>query len=131
MKETVQHYFYAFNAGDIPAMLACLSDDVKHHVNEGGVREGKDLFRQFCEHMARCYREELTDMVIFEAEGGTRAAAEYIVHGTYLETDDGLPEATGQTYRLPAGSFFSLKDGLITRVVTYYNLADWTRQVTA
>ena len=131
MKETVQHYFDAFNAGDIPAMLACLSDDVKHHVNEGGVREGKDLFRQFCEHMARCYREELTDMVIFEAEGGTRAAAEYIVHGTYLETDDGLPEATGQTYRLPAGSFFSLKDGLITRVVTYYNLADWTRQVTA
>ena len=131
MKETVQHYFDAFNAGDIPAMLACLSDDVKHHVNEGEVREGKDLFRQFCEHMARCYREELTDMVIFEAEGGTRAAAEYIVHGTYLETDDGLPEATGQTYRLPAGSFFSLKDGLITRVVTYYNLADWTRQVTA
>jgi steroid delta-isomerase-like uncharacterized protein len=79
--------------------------------------------------MNRCYRENLTDMVIFEAEGGTRAAAEYVVNGTYLETDDGLPEAKGQTYRLPAGSFFSLENGLITRVVTYYNLADWTRQV--
>ncbi len=52
-----------------------------------------------------------------------------MVNGTYLQTDEGLPEATGQSYRLPAGSFFSLQDGLITRVVTYYNLADWTRQV--
>jgi len=131
MSETVRAYFEAFNRGDTPAMLACLSDDVRHHVNEGQVRTGKDTFRDFCTHMSRCYREELTDMVIFEAEGGTRAAAEYIVNGTYLETDAGLPEARGQTYRLPAGSFFSLEDGLITRVVTYYNLADWTAQVSA
>lgn len=129
MNATVKAYFDAFNNGDVAGMLACLSKDVKHHVNEGQVREGKEAFRAFCEHMNRCYRENLTDMVIFEAEGGTRAAAEYVVNGTYLETDDGLPEAKGQTYRLPAGSFFSLENGLITRVVTYYNLADWTRQV--
>lgn len=129
MNETVKAYFDAFNNGDTAAMLACLSDDVAHHVNEGQVRVGKDKFRAFCDHMSRCYREELTDMVIFEAEKGTRAAAEYVVNGTYLQTDEGLPEANGQSYRLPAGSFFSLKDGLITRVVTYYNLADWTRQV--
>jgi steroid delta-isomerase-like uncharacterized protein len=51
------------------------------------------------------------------------------VNGTYLATDPGLPEAKGQTYQLPGGSFFSIEDGLITRVVTYYNLADWTAQV--
>ncbi len=129
MNTTVRDYFDAFNKGDIPGMLACLSDDVEHYVNEGQVRQGKDLFRAFCEHMERCYREELTEMVIFEAERGTRAAAEFIVNGTYLETDEGLPEANGQKYRLPAGSFFSLENGQITRVVTYYNLADWTRQV--
>ncbi|MBS4011250.1 MAG: nuclear transport factor 2 family protein [Roseovarius sp.] len=131
MNETVKAYFDAFNQGDVPAMLACLSDDVRHHVNEGQVRTGKDLFRDFCDHMSRCYREELTDMVIFDAKGGTRAAAEFVVNGTYLETDAGLPEAHGQTYILPAGSFFTLKDGLITRVVTYYNLADWVKQVSA
>ncbi|MGQ3488541.1 ketosteroid isomerase-related protein [Roseovarius pacificus] len=129
MNSTVKAYFDAFNRGDVAAMLACLSDDVAHHVNEGQVRTGKDAFRAFCEHMNRCYREELTDMVIFDAEGGARAAAEYVVNGTYLETDEGLPEASGQTYRLPAGSFFSLKNGQITRIVTYYNLADWMRQV--
>ncbi|WP_170438382.1 ketosteroid isomerase-related protein [Ruegeria arenilitoris] len=129
MTQTIQAYFDAFNAGDVAGMLACLSDDVAHHLNEGRIRVGKEKFAEFCAHMNRCYRENLTDMVIFEAQGGTRAAAEYIVNGTYLETDAGLPAASGQSYRLPAGSFFDLKDGKITRVTTYYNLADWVKQV--
>ncbi|RBI87479.1 isopropylmalate/homocitrate/citramalate synthase [Rhodosalinus halophilus] len=129
MSETVRRYFEAFNAGDVPAMLGCLDPDVEHHVNEGRVRVGKTAFAEFCAHMSHCYAERLTEMVIFEAEDGTRAAAEYVVEGRYLATDEGLPEAHGQTYRLPAGSFFSLRDGRITRVVTYYNLADWIRQV--
>ena len=129
MSKTVEAYFAAFNAGDTEGMLACLADDVAHHVNEGQVRRGKALFAEFCAHMNRCYQEELTDMVVFEAEGGTRAAAEYIVNGTYLATDSGLPEANGQSYRLPAGSFFSLEGDKISRVVTFYNLADWVAQV--
>ncbi|MGR3501264.1 ketosteroid isomerase-related protein [Pseudaestuariivita sp.] len=127
--DVIQRYFDAFNAGDIDGMIACLAPDVAHHVNEGQVRRGTEAFRAFCDHMSVCYAEKLTDMVIFSAEGGTRAAAEYTVNGTYLKTDAGLPEAQGQTYKLPAGSFFSLEGGKITRVVTYYNLADWTRQV--
>jgi len=46
-------------------------------------------------------------------------------------TDEGLPEAKGQRYSLPAGSFLTLRDGRITRITTYYNLADWMRQVSA
>ena len=125
----LRRYFDAFNRGDTEGMLDCLHDDVAHYVNEGQIRQGKEAFRAFCDHMSRCYEEKLTEMVLFEAEGGSRAAAEFMVNGSYLETDEGLPEATGQTYRLPAGSFFSLVDGKITRVVTYYNLADWIRQV--
>ena len=126
---TIAAYFTAFNAGDTDAMLACLAEDIAHHVNEGNIRTGKPAFAEFCAHMSRCYRENLTDMVIFEAENGTRAAAEYIVNGTYLATDAGLPDANGQTYRLPAGSFFTLENNLISRVTTYYNLADWVAQV--
>ena len=128
-RDTIQRYFDAFNAGDADAMLACLADDVAHHVNEGQVRSGKEKFSEFCAHMSRCYRERLTDMVIFADDSGTRAAAEYTVNGTYLQTDEGLPGANGQTYRLPAGSFFTLGGGRITRIVTYYNLADWMAQV--
>lgn len=130
-RATIQRYFDSFNTGDAAGMVGCLSDDVAHHVNEGKVRTGKEAFADFCDHMSRCYRENLTDMVIFTSADGTRAAAEFIVNGTYLATDPGLPAAKGQTYRLPAGSFFSLQDGKITRVVTYYNLADWVAQVSA
>ena len=129
MHPTIQTYFNAFNAGDVDCMLNCLDDAVAHHVNEGQVRIGKDAFRSFCQHMNECYREDLTDMVIFLNSDGSRAAAEYVVNGTYLKTDTGLPEARGQNYQLPAGSFFSLSNDKITRLVTYYNLADWTAQV--
>jgi steroid delta-isomerase-like uncharacterized protein len=131
MTKTIHAYFDAFNAGDVDGMLSCLTDDIAHHVNEGQVRIGKDKFRAFCEHMNRCYRETLTDIVLFEADGGRRGAAEFIVNGTYTATDPGLPDAKGQTYRLPGGSFFTLSDGKISRVTTYYNLADWVRQVSA
>lgn len=129
MHPTIQKYFNAFNAGDLEGMIVCLDTTIAHHVNEGQVRIGKEAFRSFCQHMNECYEENLTDIVIFSNTDGSRAAAEYIVHGTYLKTDEGLPEAQGQKYQLPAGSFFSLSNGKITRVVTYYNLADWTAQV--
>lgn len=129
MTEILQRYFDAFNAGDTNGMLACLTDTVAHHVNEGQIRTGRAQFKAFCEHMSRCYSETLTDIVIFASPDGERGAAEYIVHGTYIATDSGLPEATGQSYCLPAGSFFSLENGLISRVTTYYNLSDWMRQV--
>ena len=129
MSDVIKRYFAAFNLGDVQTMLDCVSDDVAHHVNEGQIRRGKDAFAEFCGHMNRCYKEELTNIVVFEANGGTRGAAEFIVNGTYLETDSGLPEAKGQHYKLPGGSFFDMADGKITRVTTYYNLADWVRQV--
>ncbi|WP_103171977.1 ketosteroid isomerase-related protein [Paracoccus sp. SY] len=128
-KTLIAAYYDAFNAGRTDEMLALLHDEVEHHVNEGGIRKGKALFADFNRHMTESYKETLTDMVIFANEAGDRAAAEFVVNGTYLKTDEGLPEAKGQTYRLPAGSFFTIRDGKIARVTTYYNLADWTRQV--
>lgn len=128
-RDTVLAYYEAFNRADWEGMLAQLTDDIEHHVNEGKIRRGKDLFREFLAHMDRCYSERLEDIVVMASEDGTRAAAEFTVHGTYKATDAGLPEARGQTYVLPAGAFFTLKDGRIARVTTYYNLADWIAQV--
>jgi steroid delta-isomerase-like uncharacterized protein len=125
----IERYIAAFNAGDSEGMLACLSDDVAHDINQGGREIGKDKFRWFLGMMDRHYREELTDVVVMAGQGGGRGAAEFTVKGTYLSTAEGLPEADGQTYSLPAGIFFEVDDGLISRVTTYYNLADWTAQV--
>ena len=125
----VRRYIDAFNAGDREAMLACLSDDVAHDINQGEREIGKETFRWFLGMMDRHYRERLEDVVIMAGQGGGRGAAEFTVHGTYLSTAEGLPPANGQTYSLPAGIFFDIDDGRISRVTTYYNLADWTAQV--
>jgi steroid delta-isomerase-like uncharacterized protein len=129
MSGPLQRYFDSFNAGDISGMLDCLCDDVQHDPNEGPARYGKDAFRDFCTGMNLSFQEQLSDLVLFTSDCGRRAAAEYIVNGVYSVTAEGLPEARGQTYRLPAGSFFALEDGKIARVTTYYNLAEWLRQV--
>jgi steroid delta-isomerase-like uncharacterized protein len=127
---TLERYYAAFNRGDGEAMLACLSEDVAHDVNQGARQAGKATFRAFLAYMNRTYAEQLKDIVVMANDEGTRASAEFIVHGQYLADDDGLPPATGQRYVLPAAAFFELEDRLITRVTVYYNLADWIAQVT-
>lgn len=127
--ERVLDYYAAFNRGDHAAMLALLDDAVVHDINQGERETGKAAFAAFLERMARCYREQLHDVVVMATHDGRRAAAEYVVEGTYLVADEGLPPARGQTYRLPGGAFFELGEHGIVRVSNYYNLPDWIAQV--
>jgi len=125
----LRQYYDAFNAGDDEAMLACLSEDVIHDVNQGERRTGKERFKAFLARMAHHYDEKLEDIVVMVSKDGSRAAAEFNVKGTYLQSEQGLPPATNQTYALPAGTFFAIENGRISRVTTYYNLTDWITQV--
>jgi steroid delta-isomerase-like uncharacterized protein len=127
--QLIEAYYRAFNARDYDGMLALLSDDVAHDVNQGGREEGKDTFAKFLERMDRTYREQLVDIVVLGDGNDSRFAAEFTVIGKYIATDPGFIEARGQSYRLPAGTFFEVDSGLITRVTTYYNLKDWLEQV--
>ncbi len=128
-EDVVRKYYEAFNRGDSAVMLGLLAEEVIHDINQGKRETGRDRFRAFLEHMDRCYRERLEDIVIMADSSGRRFAAEFIVVGTYLRTDGTHPEATGQVYRLPAGAFLTVEDGKITRVSTHYNVKDWLRQV--
>ena len=130
-QDIIAAYLAAFNRGDWPGMLALLTDDVVHEINQGEVEQGKPAFAVFLDHMAQCYREELHDIVIMAGPDGARAAAEFRVEGQYLAADPGLPSAHGQRYSLPAGAFYTLRDGKISRVCVFYNLRDWIAQVAA
>ena len=137
----VTAYYAAFNRGDWHGMLSLLSDNVVHDLNQGPRETGRDAFSAFLQRMDRSYREQLRDIVAMASADGTRAAAEYVVHGEYLVADPsagpgqaGLPAARGQRYVLPGGAFFDLVfdadgQGCIARVSNYYNLEDWLRQV--
>lgn len=122
-------YYAAFNRQDTEGMLALLSDDMLHEPSQSAPRRGRAAFADFLAHMNRCYSETVIDPAIMVAPDGNRASAEFMLEGRYLETDDGLPPARGQSYRLRVGAFFELADGQITRVSNHYSLADWTAQV--
>jgi steroid delta-isomerase-like uncharacterized protein len=130
-QDIIVAYLAAFNRGDWAGMLALLTDDVVHEINQGGVEQGKPAFAVFLDRMAQCYREELNDIVIMAGPDGARAAAEFRVEGQYLAADPGLPPAHGQRYSLAAGAFYTLRDGKISRVCVFYNLRDWIAQVAA
>jgi steroid delta-isomerase-like uncharacterized protein len=128
-KTLIENYYQAFNNGDMDTFLSLLTDDVLHDINQGGREHGKDAFAKFMQKMNHHYRERLEDIVVMTNMDGSRAAAEFVVLGEYLNTDEGLPEANGQTYRLPAGAFFEIRDGKVARITNYYNLGDWIGQV--
>ncbi|WAK03555.1 ketosteroid isomerase-related protein [Methylobacter sp. YRD-M1] len=125
----IEQYYAAFNKGDMDTFLNLLTDDVIHDINQGKREVGKEAFKQFMGGMNNSYKEELVDMVIMATADGTRAAAEFVVLGEYMKTDEGLPEAKGQKYRLPAGAFFEIRDNKVARITNYYNLQDWIAQV--
>lgn len=127
IESLIQDYFSAFNRHDLEAQLATLHADVRHDINQGGFEMGVDAFRAFKTHMDRCYREQIVDLVIMV--NGNRGAAEFIVNGEYIETDEGLPPANGQRYSIPAAAFFEEKDGKLSRVTSYYNLNEWIKAV--
>jgi len=127
--QLVRAYYAAFNAGDRAAMLALLTEDVAHDLNQGARETGTGAFAAFMQRMDASYRERLEDIVVMASSDGTHAAAEYVVHGAYIADDADLPAARGQRYVLPGGAFFDIRDGRIARVTNYYNLEDWIAQV--
>ncbi len=131
VRDLIAAYYDAFNSGDRAGMLALLTDDIIHDINQGAREIGRDRFGAFLAHMDHCYTERLSDITILTDQSGQRAAAEFVVHGTYRATDADLPPAHGQTYVLPAGAFFEIREGRIARLTNFYNLQDWLRQVGA
>lgn len=128
-KNIIEQYYKAFNEKNWEGMLALVSDSIAHDSNQGKRMEGKENFREFLKRMDFHYDEKLTDFEIMSNEAGTRAAAEFICHGTYKNKDGGLPDARGQKYDIPVGCFFDLADGKITRITNFYNLNDWIAMV--
>lgn len=127
--EIVLGYYNAFNRGDWAGMLALLAEGVVHDVNQGPREVGKPAFAAFLQRMETRYSEQLRDIVVMAAPDGHRAAAEYMLQGTYIADDAGMTPARGQKYVLPGGAFFDIRDNRIQRISNYYNQQEWISQV--
>ena len=128
--EVVKAYYSAFNDKNWDAMIDLVSDDILHEPNLGEPRVGKELFKAFMKKMDESYEETLTNMKFYVSEDNDGSvAAEFTVNGLYNKAEEGLPEAEGQAYVLPAAAFLKVKDGKVTRVATHYNLELWIELV--
>ena len=125
----IRAYYRALNEKDMISFFDLLADDVVHDVNEGVQEQGKTAFRFFMNRVNRHYDEQISDVSIMLDETAEKAAAEFMVEGHYLESEFSLPEAKGQYYKIKGGTFFELRDNLIVRVTSYYNLAEWVQQI--
>lgn len=128
-EKLIQKYYDAFNKKDMKTFISLLDENVVHEINQGHTEVGKVSFEKFMSRMDTSYDERLENIVIMSNQDGMRVGAEYVVHGKYIATDSSLPQATGQTYTLPGGAFFEIKNEKITRVTNYYNLQNWLKQV--
>lgn len=128
-KNLIKQYYDAFNHQDVKLFLNCLDENVVHDINHAHQELGKAKFQIFLERMNRCYKEIAKDILIMVNDEGTRAAAEFIIEGSYIATDSPLPDAKGQQYALRCGAFFEIKNDKIMRVTNYYNLNEWLKQI--
>ena len=125
----VARYFQALAAGDSDAILDCVTDQVAHHGSDGEITVGKPALAEHLATRQRHFSERIEDLHIWIDESGTRAAAEFVIHGAYRVRAEGLPPAHGQKFVSPAGAFFTLEGGRISRVITHLHLAHWLAQV--
>lgn len=125
----ISSYYEAFNAKRFNDMLNFLTDDIIHDTNQGERSTGKEAFKSFLADMDKYYDEHLDNIVVMVGQDGKRASAEFICHGTYKSTCEGLPAAKGQKYKLPVGCFFEISGDKISRITNYYNMNDWLAQV--
>ena len=123
--EIVKSYYSSFNDKNWDGMLALVHPDVRHEPNQGDARIGLEKFSEFLGKMDESYEETLTDMVFFTTPDDSRVAVEFVVNGIYKKSEEGMPAAYGQPYKLPAAAFLGIQDGKISRVTTFYNLPLW------
>lgn len=128
-EQLIKDYYGAFNSQQWEKMLGFLTDNVRHDVNQGDAEIGKEKFKAFLGVMDKHYEEQVVDLVVMVSKDQNRAAAEFVIDGKYKVTQEGLPPAKGQKYKIPVGAFFDVKNGKIARVTNYYNLKEWIAQV--
>ena len=115
----IARYLAAYNAFDVPGMLALLHPDVTFENVAGGqvtaAAHGRDEFRALADHAATLFTTRHQAIRRYTA---TAAGAEVeIDYEGVLAADLGPELRAGTTLRLVGRSTFEVRDGLIARIV--------------
>ena len=118
-RSLIERYLDAYNAFDVPGMLAVLHPDVVfENISAGQVTataHGLEEFRQLAERAATLFSSRRQTILEYVQDGeGARIAIDY--EGV-LAGDLGPDLRAGETLRLTGHSTFQIRDGRIVRLV--------------
>lgn len=115
----IERYLAAYNARDVPGMLALLHPDVAFENRAGGAvtaaAAGRDAFRALAEHAATLFASRRQTIRAY-APTPDGATVEIDYEGV-LAADLGPELRAGDTLRLRGRSTFAIRDGRIARLV--------------
>lgn len=121
MRETIQAYLDAYNAKDIPAMLALLDDQIifENVSNSSGITRTTSVqeFEQIARQSA-AYFAERKQVAHFWVESDNSAAVEIEYQATLAQD---LPNGmkAGQPLQLRGVSIFEIRNDKFTRISDY------------
>jgi len=132
-KETVTDYWRAWSEYNIDAMLALLAPDfISRSSLSQGRPVGKDMIAMGFKMFGKALPDLNEELVSIIAEGD-RVMCEVIETATFtgpMQLPSGVIEPTNRFYKLPVGAFFRVNaQGLIVEQRTYWDTADWERQI--
>jgi steroid delta-isomerase-like uncharacterized protein len=132
-KETVTNYWSAWSEHNIDAMLALLAPDfISRSSLSRGRPVGKDMMAMGFKMFLISLPDLKEDIISIIAEGD-KVVCEVIETATFtglMQLPSGIIMPTNRSYKLPVGAFFRVNaQGLIVEQRTYWDTADWERQI--
>jgi steroid delta-isomerase-like uncharacterized protein len=132
-KETVINYWRAWTDHDLERMLSLLAPEfVSRSSLSQGRPIGKDVIARGFKMFDRSLPDLKEEVVSIMAEGDS-VACQVVESATFtapMELPTGAIAPTNRSYRLPVGSFFRVNaQVLIAEQRTYWDTADWARQI--
>lgn len=115
----IDRYLAAYNAFDVPAMLALLHPEITFQNVAGGeitvAAQGIDEFRQLAERAVQLFSSRRQTILHYRRDGD--GAIIEIDYEGVLAQELGPELRAGDTLRLTGRSTFRFRDGLIARII--------------
>jgi steroid delta-isomerase-like uncharacterized protein len=132
--ELFERWDRAWNSQDPEGIAAACTDDVVWH--DPAMPEppatGRAAVKEFAEYTFRVFPDFHVETVgePYIGDGGTRIAQPWRITGTFLGSAEPPGFApTGRSVDVRGVDLYEIRDGLLSRIDTVYDLMEWSRQM--
>ena len=132
-KETIMNYWRAWTEHNLEDLLALLAPDF---ISRSSLSQGRQVGKKMIAMGFQMFDKSLPDLkeeLVSIVADGDKVTCEVIETATFtgpMQLPSGTIAPTNRSYKLPVGAFFRVNpQGLIVEQRTYWDTADWERQI--